>query len=209
MTTDKQIAFSDPYKRKSSYEPENSFLYDIKNHYTFVERLYNDHDFREKKIILRELKKKLSSYKSQDKLKYKFDESQFITLNELVSKLYESMLKCYYCDEDLLLIYKQRKETRQWSLERFDNNIGHYNSNTCISCLKCNLQRRTDNFEYFKMGKQLRVKREKRSSDNEINASTCTDTASKLKTKAISITYNPINSSDKETRQDNIKRIIL
>jgi hypothetical protein len=39
----------------------------------------------------------------------------------------------------------------------FDNNIGHYESNTCISCLKCNLQRRTDNYEYFKNGKQLKI----------------------------------------------------
>ena len=57
------------------------------------------------------------------------------------------------------LIHKNKKEYLQWSLERFDNNLGHYNSNTCISCLGCNLQRRTDNHEYFKAGKQFSIKK--------------------------------------------------
>jgi len=45
----------------------------------------------------------------------------------------------------------------QWSLERLNNNIGHYSNNTCISCLRCNLQRRNDNHEYFKFSKQLNI----------------------------------------------------
>ena len=71
--------------------------------------------------------------------------------------LLKSKLKCYYCNDDLLLMYKNKNETKQWSLERFNNNKGHYSKNCCISCLKCNLQRRTDNHEYFKMGKKLSV----------------------------------------------------
>ena len=54
-------------------------------------------------------------------------------------------------------LYINKNETKQWSLERFDNNLGHYSSNTCISCLSCNLKRRTDNHEYFKMGKQMKI----------------------------------------------------
>jgi len=42
-------------------------------------------------------------------------------------------------------------------LERLDNNLGHYASNTCIACLKCNSKRRTDSHEYFKQGKQLQL----------------------------------------------------
>ena len=76
-------------------------------------------------------------------------------------KLHNSKLKCYYCKCDTCLIYKNKNENQQWSLERFDNNIGHYNTNTCISCLKCNLQRRTDNHEYFKMGKELTLIKKK------------------------------------------------
>ena len=69
--------------------------------------------------------------------------------------MHDCKLTCYYCSENLYLIHKNKKEYLQWSLERFDNNLGHYNSNTCISCLGCNLQRRTDNHEYFKESKQM------------------------------------------------------
>ena len=107
--------------------------------------------------LMKEIKKKFYAYKSQDKLKHKFDPLHHITLEELVEKIYESKLKCYYCNCELLVLYKKRKEGTQWSLERLNNNLGHYESNTCISCLKCNLQRRTDNHEYFKLGKNMQI----------------------------------------------------
>jgi len=75
----------------------------------------------------------------------------------MIEKLYTSGLKCYYCNCDLLILYNKKRDNTQWTLERLDNNLGHYNSNTCISCLHCNLQRRTDNYEYFKNGKQLKI----------------------------------------------------
>ena len=102
-----------------------------------------------------ELKKKYSAYKKQDKNKNKFDESKHITYLQMIQKLYESQLKCYYCNCQLLVLFNTRREGSQWTLERLDNNIGHYESNTCIACLKCNLKRRTDSHEYFKQGKQL------------------------------------------------------
>ena len=98
---------------------------------------------------------KHSSYKSQDKKKNRYDETQHISYEELLQKLSQSKLKCYYCQCDLALVYRNKNEKNQWSLERFDNNLGHYNTNTCISCLKCNLQRRNENHEYFKQSKQL------------------------------------------------------
>lgn len=107
--------------------------------------------------ILNEIRKKHYAYKSQDKHKHKFDDSQHITLDELIDKILESNLKCYYCEKDLLLIYNKIKDVNQWSLERLDNNKGHYNENTCIACLHCNLSRRTDNYIEFKKGKMLKI----------------------------------------------------
>lgn len=152
----KKIVFNDPYVKKNS-ELVDDYLYDSSKHLNYIYKLINNIDFSHNKIILNSIKKKYSSYKSQDKLKRKYDEQQFISLNELLFKLQKSNLRCYYCKCELKLIYKNKNETKQWSLERFDNNIGHYNNNTCISCLKCNLQRRTDNHEYFKFGKQLNI----------------------------------------------------
>ena len=102
-----------------------------------------------------ELKKKFNAYKNQDKIKNKFDETKHITYLQMVQKLYDSQLKCYYCNCELLILFNKRRENSQWTLERLDNNLGHYESNTCIACLQCNLKRRTDSHEYFKQGKQF------------------------------------------------------
>ena len=104
---------------------------------------------------LREIKKKHSGYKSQDKQKHKYDVEKHITFNELIEKLIDSKLKCYYCNKDMLLLYNKKKEGLQWTLERLNNNLGHYRDNTCISCLTCNLGRRTENHEYYKKGKTM------------------------------------------------------
>ena len=102
-----------------------------------------------------ELKKKFSAYKNQDKINNKYDDAKHITYLQMIDKLYESQLKCYYCNCELLILFNKKREGSQWTLERLDNNIGHYESNTCIACLQCNLKRRTDSHEYFKQGKQL------------------------------------------------------
>jgi len=104
---------------------------------------------------LKEIRKKHSGYKSQDKLKHKFDEAQHITFPELIDKLLDSQLKCYYCNKEVVILYMKKKESLQWTLERLNNNLGHYKENTCISCLKCNLGRRTENHEYYKKGKTM------------------------------------------------------
>ena len=155
----KKIVFDDPYTRKSAEYKENEELYDISNHKMYISNLYHHIDHSYNTIILRQIKKKFYSYKSQDKLKHKYDEENHITVDELIQKLYDSNMKCYYCNCDLKIIYKGKNEKNQWSLERLNNNIGHYGTNTCISCLECNLTRNTGNHEYFKMGKQMVIKK--------------------------------------------------
>ena len=111
------------------------------------------------KICLGELRKKHSSYKSQDKQHSKFDLEQHITLEQLIDKLIDCQMKCYYCNQEVVLLYNRKKDPLQWTLERLNNNLGHYASNTCISCLKCNLGRRTDNHEYYKKAKTMVLKK--------------------------------------------------
>ena len=152
----KKIVFDDPYTRKSAIDKDNEELYDIQNHKVYLHNIIHNIDHSYNTIIKRQIKQKF--YSSQDKIKH-IHETQHITLDELLSKLYDCNLKCYYCDCDLKIIYKGKGEKNQWSLERLDNNIGHYGSNTCISCLECNLTRNTGNYEYFKMGKQMKIKK--------------------------------------------------
>lgn len=155
----KKITFDDPYTRKSAEDKENDELYDISNHKFYIKNIHECIDHSYNKIIIKEIKKKFYSYKSQDKIKHKYDVDLHITFNELIKKLYDCDLKCYYCCCDLKIMYKCKNEKNQWSLERLDNNIGHYSTNTCISCLDCNLTRNTGNHEYFKMGKQMVIKK--------------------------------------------------
>jgi hypothetical protein len=130
----------------------------IENPLELLEQIYQDNTLQldeSAEACLREIKKKHSGYKSQDKQKHKYDTQQHITFPELIKKLIDSNLKCYYCNKDMLLTYNKKKDGLQWTLERLNNNLGHYNDNTCISCLKCNLGRRTENHEYYKKGKTM------------------------------------------------------
>jgi len=120
-----------------------------------LEKIYQNKLDDSTSDCLREIKKKHSSYKSQDKQKHKYDEEKHITFIELIEKMIESKLKCYYCNQDMLLLYNKKKDGSQWTLERLNNHLGHYKDNTCISCLKCNLGRRTENHEYYKKGKTM------------------------------------------------------
>ena len=106
---------------------------------------------------MRELDKKLNSYKQQDKEKF-IDLNNIITINE-IEKLVASKLRCIYCKHELFILYKHVRENYQWTLDRIDNTLGHSNNNTIIACLKCNLERRCKESEAFKFTKQLKIKK--------------------------------------------------
>ena len=141
----KQIVLNGDTK-KNIYQLDIDQLYILKNMNTEPNSDFN-----------KELKKKYNAYKNQDKQKHKFDDSKHITYEAMIQKLIDSQLKCYYCNCILLILFNKKREGTQWTLERLDNNLGHYETNTCIACLKCNLKRRTDSHEYFKQGKQLQL----------------------------------------------------
>ena len=149
----KQINFKDPFSRKINYDIDIDQLECIDNLYLKGELSTN----QKNNDIIRVLKQKYSSYKSQDKQSHKYDPEQHITYEQMIEKIYLSKLKCYYCDCDLSILYNKKRLKTQWTLERLDNNLGHYTSNTCICCLECNLKRRTDNYEYFKQSKQTTI----------------------------------------------------
>lgn len=128
-----------------------------KNQIDFVNNIYMGNDFEMKKITMREIKKKHASYKNQDIKKGVFNEEMFIKNEEIIEKLVVSKLKCFYCKIPMMILYDNVRENCQWTLDRIDNNLGHNNGNVVISCLKCNLQRRTLKMEHFKFTKQLKI----------------------------------------------------
>jgi len=110
-------------------------------------------------VIDKELKKKLSSYKQQDRVKKKHDADKFITMASLVQKLVESQLKCHYCQDMVHITGDKKREKKQWTLDRIDNNLGHYEDNVVIACLDCNLKRRCIDKDKFMFTKRLKVEK--------------------------------------------------
>jgi hypothetical protein len=100
---------------------------------------------------------KLSSYKQQDHVKKKHDADKFITMASLVQKLVESQLKCHYCQDMVHITGDKKREKKQWTLDRVDNNLGHLEDNVVIACLDCNLKRRCIDKDKFMFTKRLKV----------------------------------------------------
>ncbi len=96
--------------------------------------------------------KKISSYKQQDILKHNVVGSSIISFVEVIDKLVQSGCRCFYCNDPVLIYYKNIREPKQWTLDRIVNEgVGHTNENTLIACLECNLRRRCidkDKFDF-------------------------------------------------------------
>ena len=125
-----------------------------------INQLFMDGECENMKLLKREIEKKINSYKSQDISKKIYNELILISLSDTIEKLVCSRLKCHYCKENVLLFYKNVRDSKQWTLDRIDNDLCHSNENTLIACLHCNLQRRTRDMEKFLFTKQLKIKKQ-------------------------------------------------
>ncbi len=122
--------------------------------------IYLDIEEKNIKLLISDLKKKISGYKAQDVRKNVLLPLKFITYEILVQKLVESKLKCYYCKKEMALIYENVRQMNQWTLDRINNNEGHNSDNVLISCLECNLKRKDIDKDKFLFTKQLKIKKE-------------------------------------------------
>jgi hypothetical protein len=107
------------------------------------------------KIIIQQIHNKINGYKQQDNLKKMFDEEQFVTFENIVERLVDCEIKCYYCKKEMMVLYDISREMTQWSIDRIDNDKGHNIDNYHLSCLDCNLKRRRRTDENFRFTKQL------------------------------------------------------
>jgi hypothetical protein len=109
------------------------------------------------KIAIQEINKKISGYKQQDRIKNRYDETQFLTLESVIVQMVECELKCRYCRGEMNVIYDISRESRQWSVDRINNDLGHNLTNFHLACLECNLKRRRRTDEKFLFTKQLNI----------------------------------------------------
>ena len=108
-------------------------------------------------VISKQIRQKISGYRNQDVLKKKLEKEKLITFEETIQLLDDSDLSCYYCKENVYVLYENVRESKQWSLDRLDNDLGHNSGNLVISCLTCNLRRKTMYHERFAFTKQLNI----------------------------------------------------
>lgn len=110
-------------------------------------------------LISQNIRQKLSSYKAQDIKNKKYHEKEFVSFIDVVNLLIEKTLDCYYCQEKVSMLYEFVRESKQWTLDRIDNDYGHNKNNLFISCLTCNLRRRTMYPERYVFTKQMKIKK--------------------------------------------------
>jgi len=125
-----------------------------------LNQLFLEEDCENGEKIKRNIVSKLRSYKNQDLKKDRYNDEIFISYDQIIEKLIVSKLKCYYCKNNVQLLYSVKRDKNQWSLDRIDNSICHTNKNTVISCLHCNLQKRCRDKDKFKFTKQMRIKKQ-------------------------------------------------
>jgi hypothetical protein len=149
----KRVASNDWYFSNKDYEHNNQLIvvndiFNNKYHYT---------DTKISKIAVQQIQKKISGYKQQDILKKRYDELNFLTFDSIIQKMIECELKCRYCKIEIYVLYDISREMKQWSVDRIDNNLGHNINNYHLTCLECNLNKKTRNDEKYLFTKQLTI----------------------------------------------------
>ena len=109
------------------------------------------------KVVIQQIKKKISSYKQQDIIKKKFCSDKFISFKDIIKQMVECALKCCYCKENMFVLYDISRELKQWSVDRIDNGSGHNIDNFHLSCLDCNLKRRCRTNDKYMFTKELNI----------------------------------------------------
>jgi hypothetical protein len=123
-----------------------------------VQREY-DSENPYQKWMVSQIKHKIYGYSFQDGNKDKFSEAEFVDLSNVLQKLVDCKMECFYCKKKVKLLYEFVREECQWTLERIDNQLGHNTNNVEIACLECNLRRRTMYHERFVFTKQFSIKK--------------------------------------------------
>ena len=113
----------------------------------------------DQELVKKALMKKLSGYKSQDMRKKIFNNKMFITFDNMIQRLVECKLKCFYCNCNLKMLYSDYRDKEQWTLDRIDNSLGHNSNNLLVACLDCNLKRRDMDKDKFLFTQNLQIKK--------------------------------------------------
>ena len=138
------------------YNKQLQLLIDISNNILNVYE-NEDTDTNASKILINQIEKKINSYKQQDIDKKILNNEKKINLTCIIDKLNETEIKCYYCKCEMLILYENVRDSKQWTVDRINNDIGHNIDNFVLACLDCNLKRRCKSSDKFLFTKQLNI----------------------------------------------------
>ena len=153
----------DKGKRKVASTKEwelNAYCINIHNQNELLQQIINDQSSSDnslKKLLEKGIQTKIQGYRSQDVKKKLHNEELFVDFNYVIELINESLLECYYCKKECILLYENVKDPNQWTLDRLDNKHGHNKKNVVIACLSCNLKRKTMHHGRFQFTKQLQI----------------------------------------------------
>ena len=142
-----------------------SYEKQLENINLFINNEYKTNKNNYLNIMIRQIERKIYGYKKQDMEKNIFNEDKFINLTNIVDKIYECNMICYYCHCKMSILYTIVREGCQWTVDRINNDLGHNIDNYVLACLDCNLKRRCRSSDKFLFTKQLNLVK----IDNEIN----------------------------------------
>jgi len=141
-------------KQREKIEDVSLLISEQNNH---LQNLINRKNNNITSLLEKQIKRKISSYKSQDINKKKYEEDKFISFQEVIILMKQEEIKCYYCKCFMFILYEFARENKQWSLDRIDNDLGHNKDNIVLSCLECNLKKRKIRKESFLFTKNLKI----------------------------------------------------
>ena len=105
--------------------------------------------FKNKYTDKQRLKKKVSSYNSQDKRKGRYSALNTLTEGDMLEIINTVGVDCYWCDRKTVLNPENKYSKNQLTLDRINNDIGHTVDNCIISCFECNMERGDMSFDEF------------------------------------------------------------
>lgn len=149
----------DKINKRKSVEKLPEKFFNSYHQIGLLNSIYLDNKIKDeqyKKPLIKELDKKIASYKNQDIIKKKYMDNN-INREETIEKLVISKMNCYYCRRKMKLFYEEQRDPLQWTLDRVDNKQPHQNDNVVIACLECNLKRRMTDKDKFLFTKQLKI----------------------------------------------------
>jgi len=100
--------------------------------------------------------RKVAGYKKQDERFAIYSARHAITAACIKTMMEACEMKCTHCLAPMLSEYAAR-DSKQWTVDRIDNMLGHNVGNVVLCCLGCNLKRRNIPIEKFRFTKQLNI----------------------------------------------------